>query len=141
MTLGTQNKKELKKYLELKKHLIVSQTSYFQKINLKEHIKILVLYTLLTFILTYPVVFKIRTYIPGQDDAFHWIRTLWYTPVAIFNPSLTKLTHDSLIFYPDGIPATPFQSAFNQASAYLLSYVVDIHVAYTILWLFSFIFV
>ncbi|AKB19739.1 MULTISPECIES: hypothetical protein [unclassified Methanosarcina] len=124
----------------LKKHLIDSQISHFQEINLKEHAGVLLLYTLLTFILTYPVVFKIRTYIPGGGDAFHWIRILWYTPVAIFNPDFTKLTHDYLIFYPYGIPASPFQSAFNQVLTYLLSSVMAVHQAYTVLWLLSFIF-
>lgn len=107
--------------------------------GLKEHAGVLSLYTLLTFILTYPVVFKIRTHIPGGGDAFHWIRILWYTPIAVFNPDLTKLTHDYLIFYPYGIPSSPFQSAFNQIFTYLLSSIIDIHIAYNILWLFSFI--
>lgn len=110
-----------------------------QEKGLKEHTIVLTLYTLLTFILTYPVVFKIRTHIPGGGDAFQWIRILWYTPFAILNPDLTKLTHDCLIFYPSGIPASPFQSAFNQVVSYVLSIVTDLHVAYTILWLFSFI--
>lgn len=107
--------------------------------GLKEHAGVLLLYTLLTFILTYPVVFKIRTHIPGGGDAFHWIRILWYTPIAVFNPDLTKLTHDYLIFYPYGIPSSSFQSAFNQIFTYLLSRIIDIHIAYSILWLFSFI--
>lgn len=132
MTSGTQK--------WLKKYLIDSQILHFHEKSLKEHVRILVLYTLLTFILTYPVVFKIRTYIPGGGDAFQWIRILWYMPVAIFNPNLTKLTHDYLIFYPYGIPASPFQSAFNQIFTYMLSSVIDLHVVYTILWLFSFIF-
>lgn len=132
MTSGTQK--------WLKKYLIDSQILHFHEKSLKEHVRVLVLYTLLTFILTYPVVFKIRTYIPGGGDAFQWIRILWYMPVAIFNPNLTKLTHDYLIFYPYGIPASPFQSAFNQIFTYMLSSVIDLHVVYTILWLFSFIF-
>lgn len=132
MTSGTQK--------WLKKHLFDSQILNFPKKNVKEHASVLILYTLLTFILTYPVVFKIRNYIPGDGDAFQWIRILWYTPVAIFNPDLTKLTHDYLIFYPDGIPASPFQSAFNQILSYVLSSIMEIHVVYTILWLFSFIF-
>lgn len=111
-----------------------------KKNSLKEHAGVLILYTLLTFILTYPVIFKIRTSIPGGGDAFHWLRILWYAPVAIFNPDLTKLTHDYLIFYPYGIPASPFQSAFNQVLTYLLSSVMALHQAYNILWLFSFIF-
>jgi hypothetical protein len=125
---------------KLEKYIIDSQMLYFQKKKLKEHIGILTLYTLLTFILTYPVIFKIRTSIPGGGDAFHWIRILWYMPVAIFNPGLTKLTHDYFIFYPYGIPASPFHSAFNQILTYLLSSITDIHIVYTILWLFSFIF-
>ncbi|AKB52081.1 hypothetical protein MSBRW_2828 [Methanosarcina barkeri str. Wiesmoor] len=132
MTSGTQK--------WLKRHLIDSQILNFQKKSLKEHTSVLILYTLLTFILTYPVVFKIRNYIPGSGDAFQWIRILWYTPVAIFNSGLTKLTHDYFIFYPYGIPASPFQSAFNQLLSYVLSSIMEIHVAYTILWLFSFIF-
>lgn len=132
MTSGTQK--------WLKKHLVDSQILSFQKKSLKEHTSVLILYTLITFILTYPVVFKIRNYIPGSGDAFQWIRILWYMPVAIFNPGLTKLTHDYLIFYPDGIPASPFQSAFNQILSYVLSSIMEIHVVYTILWLFSFIF-
>ncbi|RPJ75665.1 MAG: hypothetical protein EHM20_08585, partial [Alphaproteobacteria bacterium] len=122
-----------------KEKAIDSPVSDFQK-KLKEHAGILILYTLLTSILTYPVVFKIGKYIPGGGDAFHWIRILWYMPVAISRPDLTKLTHDYLMFYPYGIPASPFQSAFNQILTYVLSRVIDIHVAYTILWLFSFIF-
>lgn len=124
----------------LKKHLINSQISHFQRKKIKEHAGVLTLYTLLTFILTYPVVFKIRTDIPGGGDAFQWIRILWYMPVAVSNPNLTKLTHDYLMFYPYGIPASPFQSAFNQVLAYVLSTLISIHITYTILWLFSFIF-
>jgi len=132
MTSGTQS--------GLKKCLIDSQILHFQERSLKEYAGVLTLYTLLTSILTYPVVFKIRTCIPGGVDAFQWIRILWYIPVAIFNPNLTKLTHDYLMFHPYGIPVSPFQSAFNQILAYLLSNLISIHVAYTILWLFSFIF-
>jgi hypothetical protein len=132
MTSGTQR--------WLKKCLINSKKLYNQEKNLKEHVGILTLYILLTFILTYPVVFKIHNYIPGGIDAFQWIRILWYMPVAILNPNLTKLTHDYLMFYPYGIPFSPFQSAFNQIFAYVLSSVTSIHVTYTILWLFSFIF-
>lgn len=132
MTSGTQK--------WLKKGLINSQIFHFQKKDLKEHAGVLILYTLITSILTYPVIFKMTTHIPGGGDAFHWIRILWYMPVAIFNHDLTRLTHDYLIFYPDGIPASPFQSAFNQILTWVLSSLIDIHIVYNILWLSSFIF-
>lgn len=134
MGIETQDKKKLMNYIN------GNQTSYFLKSHFKEHAGVLALYTLLTFILTYPAIFKIGKCIPGGGDAFQWIRILWYTPIAIFNPNLTKLTHDYLIFYPNGIPVSPFQSAFNQAAAYLLSSVVELDVAYTMLCLFSFVF-
>lgn len=134
MLFSIQNREKLKKYINK------SLTWHLHEKDLKENIKVLVLYTLLTFILTYPVIFKIFTGIPGGGDAFQWIRTLWYSPIAIFNPNITKLTYDYLIFYPYGIPASMLPSVFNQFIAYLLSSVMDLYMAYNILWLFSFIF-
>lgn len=109
--------------------------------QLKEHLGIILLYSLVTAILTYPVVFRIKTDIPAStgSDAFQWMRGLWYTRIAIFNPDITTLTHDNLIFYPNGISTTPFPSAFNQIiSVFLLPY-LKLHIIYNILWFFSFV--
>lgn len=105
-----------------------------------EYGSVLALYTFLTVILTYPVMFKIRTDIPGMaGDSFQWMRILWYTKIAIFERNLTTLTQDNLLFYPEGIESMPFPSAFNQIMYLFLSPFLELHVIYTILWLMTFI--
>jgi len=108
--------------------------------NLREYSLVGISYTLLTIILTYPVLFKIKTDIPGTGaDSFQWMRILWYTKIAIKEADLAALTHDSLLFYPNGIESMPFSSAFNQVLYVLLSPFLELHVIYTILWLLTFI--
>jgi hypothetical protein len=108
--------------------------------NLREYSLVGISYTLLTIILTYPVLFKIKTDIPGTGaDSFQWMRILWYTKIAIKEANLAALTHDSLLFYPNGIESMPFSSAFNQVLYVLLSPFLELHVIYTILWLLTFI--
>ena len=63
--------------------------------NLREYSLVGISYTLLTIILTYPVLFKIKTDIPGTGaDSFQWMRILWYTKIAIKEADLAALTHD-----------------------------------------------
>lgn len=108
--------------------------------NLREYSLVGISYTLLTIILTYPVLFKIKTDIPGTGaDSFQWMRILWYTKIVIQKADLAALTHDSLLFYPNGIESMPFSSAFNQVLYVLLSPFLELHVIYTILWLLTFI--
>ncbi len=96
-------------------------------------------YALLTVLLTYPVAFKIGSDIPGGWDAFQWMFVLWYTGYALIHPDITTLTHNNLLFYPDGISTMPFSSAFNQLLYLLMSPLLELHVIYTILWLLTFI--
>jgi hypothetical protein len=108
--------------------------------NLREFSLVGISYTLLTIILTYPVFFKIKTDIPGTGaDSFQWMRILWYTKTAIKEADLAALTHDNLLFYPNGIESMPFSSAFNQILYVLMSPFLELHVIYTILWLLTFI--
>jgi hypothetical protein len=108
--------------------------------TLREYSLVGISYTLLTIILTYPVLFKIKTDIPGTGaDSLQWMRILWYTKIAIKEADLAALTHDHLLFYPNGIESMPFSSAFNQMLYVLLSPFLELHVIYTILWLLTFI--
>lgn len=108
--------------------------------NLREYSLVGISYTLLTIILTYPVLFKIKTDIPGTGaDSFQWMRILWYTKVPIQEADLAAFTHDHLLFYPNGIESMPFSSAFNQMLYVLMSPFLELHVIYTILWLLTFI--
>lgn len=107
--------------------------------DIKKSIIIIALYILLTIILTYPVAFQIGNYVPGGGDAFQWMFILWYTGYALTNPDITTLTHNNLIFYPEGVDITPFSSAFNQVLYLLLSPFLELHVIYTVIWLLTFI--
>jgi len=98
-----------------------------------------ILYSILTVFLTYPVAFRIGTHIPGWGDAWHWMRILWYTKIAIFPPDIAGLYYDHLLFYPMGVPNIAFPSAFNQFAYIALSPFFELHVIYTILWLNTFI--
>ena len=122
----------------VQKALLSESTRFYIKKGLKEHILVIISYLALTIFLTFPVAFNIKTHIPGGLDAFGWIRTLWYTKIAILQPDLTSLTHDNLTFYPGGKDISAFPSAFNQLTSLVLSNFMDVHIAYTILWLASF---
>lgn len=126
---------EIKKLLNLEKRL-----NYKNLNKLREYSLVSTLYVILTIILTYPVAFKIKTHIPGMaGDSFQWMRILWYTKIATSKTNLTTLTHDNLLFYPEGIESMPFPSAFNQTMYLLLSPFLELHIIYTILWLLTFI--
>lgn len=139
---------EIKKLPDLEKNLS-SKNKYFNNLqkylneyfnNLQEYFLVGISYVLLTIILTYPVLFKVKTDIPGMGaDSFQWMRILWYTKVAIKEADLATLTHDHLLFYPNGIESLPFPSAFNQILYILLSPFLELHVIYTILWLLTFV--
>jgi hypothetical protein len=106
----------------------------------KKSILVIILYSLLTIILTYPVAFTIGTHIPGIGDAFQWMNTLWYTNFALSHPEITSLTHNNMIFFPTGLPWMPFPSAFNQIITMLLLRIFQIQVIYSLIWLFTFVF-
>ncbi|MFZ2473315.1 MAG: hypothetical protein WAW52_15405 [Methanothrix sp.] len=89
--------------------------------------------------MTYPVTFKINTHIPGGSDAFSWMRSLWYTSIALASPGKEMLWHDDLLFYPTGLETMAFPSAFNQGLYLLLSHYLNVNIIYSILWLLSFV--
>lgn len=107
--------------------------------NFKNELLVLFGYLLFTIFLTYPVFFRIGSTIPGGSDAFQWMRSLWYTKYAILNPEITSLFHDNLLFYPYGVPISPFPSAFNQLLYFFLSPFFDLSSCYSLQWLLTFI--
>lgn len=108
--------------------------------KLRENSIVIILYTVLTTVLTYPVVFKMTTHIAGGWDAWSVLWMFWYTKMAILypNPDLT-LTYTNYIFYPNGISVIPFGYAFNQLLSLPLQLLFGLGITYNLLWLFSFI--
>ena len=116
---------------------MVEKQNFFK--HYKDELIAFVLYLPVTILLTFPVAFRIGSAIPGLGaDSFQWMRILWYTKVSLSGPDLGALTHDSLLFYPDGITNMAFPSAFNQIIYLFLSPYLELPVIYTLLWLLTF---
>jgi len=74
-----------------------------------ENFLVLLLYVFLTMVLTYPVVFFLRTKVPGgPEDNFHFLWELWYVAHAIFD------LHRSPFFDPDVFVPFGFSLIRNQ---------------------------
>jgi hypothetical protein len=109
------------------------------KKKISENLIVIAFYIVLTAVLTYPVLFKIRTHIAGwEGDNFQVLWYFWYTKMAILNPDVS-LNHINYIFYPDGVPLIPFGTAFNQLLSIPLQYLFGLVVTYNLLWLLSFV--
>jgi hypothetical protein len=121
----------------------LSKLKYLQKcINLDsiypKNFAIIIAYTFLTIILTYPVAFKLGNFVPGWGDVYQAVYSLWYRHYAFFHPEITSLSHNYLLFYPEGIHAA-FGTGVNQIPAIFLIIFMNPAIVYSILWLLSFI--
>ena len=98
-------------------------------------------YTLLTAILTYPVIKNMTGAIMGTGDAWQVLYILWYTKQALLggNPGIT-MAYTNYIFYPEGVPMifSSF-SLFDQLIGVPLQMLFGLAATYNILWLLSFI--
>src|SRR5436190_4039065 len=74
-----------------------------------ENFLVLFLYVFLTLVLTYPVIFFLRTKVPGgPEDNFHFLWELWYVAHALFD------LHRSPFFDPDVFVPFGFSLIRNQ---------------------------
>lgn len=111
------------------------------RVPIAYHGLIIGLYTLMTAMLTYPVITNMTGAIMGTGDAWQVLYILWYTKQAILggNPDLT-ITFTNYLFYPNGIPMifSSF-SLFNQLIGVPLQMLFGLAATYNIVWLLSFI--
>ncbi len=68
---------------------------------LTAHIAVVLGYTLLTIVLTYPIAWKLSTEVPGGGDAWQHIWNLWWVKEALLNRH-TNPYHTDLLYYPYG---------------------------------------
>ncbi|MBN2470662.1 MAG: hypothetical protein JXN59_08070 [Anaerolineae bacterium] len=96
-----------------------------------------VFYTLVTLILTFPLVTRLGTHAAGAayGDAFEVVRTIWWTKEALLN-GMNPAQHPLLV-YPDGffsaiqwalpmvyLPGVPFALFFSPLTAYNLTFLL-----------------
>jgi hypothetical protein len=98
---------------------------------------ILVIYTILSILLTYPVAFSIDK-IPGKGDVFWFLWDLWSFKKSIITLSNPYYTTD--IFYPTGVSlAFSDVSPFNAIISIPLQQLFSLIATYNILWILTFI--
>ncbi len=100
---------------------------------------VILMYTLLTIIFTYPVAFS-EDKIPGDGlDSYWYMWDLWSFKNAVLNHS--NPYYNNYIYYPAGINlAFSSISPFNAILSIPLQLLFDLTLSYNILWLLSFIF-
>ena len=98
---------------------------------------ILLAYTILSIIFTYPVAFSMNK-IPGGGDAWWFLWDFWSFKKAVLNLSNPYYTTD--IFYPTGVSlAFSDVSPFNAIISIPLQYLFGLIATYNIIWILSFI--
>lgn len=104
---------------------------------MKTFLKLLMLYSGITLIMTYPLVFNLRTHVPGGGDVWQNMWLLWHTKLSLIDP-VESLYYTNYLFYPTGTPLIPM-SLYNQLLSVPLQYIFSLSVTYNILFLSSFI--
>ncbi len=66
------------------------------------HLLPIVIYSLMTVLLTWPVALKLSSEVPGGGDAWQNIWNLWWVKESLVNLH-TNPYHTNLLYYPDGV--------------------------------------
>lgn len=73
-----------------------------KKQTLRTHLLVLLGYSLLTVVLTYPVAFRLFSEVPGGGDAWQNLWNLWWVKQALLVLQ-TNPYHTDLLYYPNGV--------------------------------------
>lgn len=104
---------------------------------MKFDIVVLIAYTILTLLLTYPVAVSPNE-IPGHGDAFWFLWDFWWFKTALFDFSSPYYTY--YIFYPTGVSlASSTITPLNAIASIPLQLTFGLVGAYKIIWILSFI--
>ena len=105
---------------------------------LKLHLIILLSYSIISIIFTYPVAFS-KDKIPGGWDAFQFLWFFWWFKESLLNYSNPYYT--DYIFFPNGVSlASSTITPLNSISSIPLQLTFDLITAYKIIWILTFIF-
>lgn len=102
----------------------IEESSGFMKKDGVRYLRALVIFIILSAILTYPLAFTSTSKLPGSEDIYQAVWYFWETGQAVHkfinDGSLSSLEFTDTIFYPTGTPIIPFSMAYNQILAILL---------------------
>jgi hypothetical protein len=108
--------------------------------SIKIYLLVLVLFSVLTFVLTYPLIFSISSSLPGAGDITQMVWYFWITGEMLSKIwAGSGIFHTIYIFYPAGIQMIPFGTAYNQILALIIVPVIGSTATCNILYLSAFI--
>lgn len=104
--------------------------------NSKENIIVLIIYVIISIILTYPVAFSDKI-IGDGTDTYWYMWDLWHFKTSLLN--FDNPYYTQYIYYPIGINLTfSAVTPFNAVLSIPLQLIFDLNITYKILWLMSF---
>ena len=97
-------------------------------------------YIILTLILTYPVIFRISSHIPGCFDVYYHPWSMWVFKKHLIDLGVSSIRfYTDYIFYPSGVGFGISCGSFNSMISIPLQIVFGLPITYNLIWLFSFI--
>ena len=97
-------------------------------------------YIILTLILTYPVIFRISSHIPGYFDVYIHVWNMWWVKKSLIDLGVMPY-YTYYLFYPTGVSLVYHVTygIFNSMISIPLQIIFGTLISYNIIWLFSFI--
>ena len=106
-----------------------------------EHLSVVFIFSILTVILTFPIMLDFASEIAGLDNCYdqcHMMWRFWWTDFSFQNN--LDFQHSNYIFYPDGADIGGNLAYFTTFIGFLLLQFSDHIVAWNIIWFLGFVF-
>jgi len=88
---------------------------------LPTYLIVLVIFSFLALVLTYPLCFEAFSRFPGSTDIYVYIWQFWYTNNFIIHASdINSIFYTTYLFYPNGTPVIALFTVYNQLLSLLL---------------------
>jgi len=105
-----------------------------------EHVSVVLIFSVLTVILTFPVILDFASEAAGFDcfDKCHMMWRFWWADFSFENN--LDFQHSNYIFYPDGTDIGGNMAYFTTFIGFLLVQLLDYATAWNIIWFLGFVF-
>ena len=110
------------------------------KKKIAEHFSVILIFSILTVIFTFPVILDFTTEAAGLDcyDKCHMMWRFWWTDFSFQNN--LDFQHSNYIFYPEGADLGGNLAYFTTSIGFLLIQLVNYATAWNIIWFLGFVF-
>ena len=107
---------------------------------LLEHLSVILVFSVLTVIFTFPVILDLTTEAVGLDcyDQCHMMWRIWWADFSFQNG--LDFQHSNYMFYPDGVDIGGNLAYFTTFIGFLLVQFLDYVAAWNIIWFLGFVF-